>query len=390
MQRCVSAVLGAMLALCPMRAFGAQSTAGAGSTLAERADAAREQGHLKPAIELYREALAKDPTWQAGWWYYGSLLYDNNEFPLAAKAMRHLTSLNSGLGGAWALLGLSEYETGHYDVSLADLQKARALGTGANPDLANVVNYHLAVLLNEHGDPESANILLGELLRKGVRSADLQVALGLTLLRVPLLPAQIDPSKDALIHQAGTVAAYVDLRQYGQAATGFKELIADYPKTSFMHYNYGTMLAIEGKDSEAIQQFQEETKITPGSALPYTAWAFIESKATHYKTAEALAQKAVQRSEKSFIAYYVLGLSLLNTGQTKAAVPPLQRARELAPNIPEIRYSLSRAYAQLGEATQARHEQAEFLRLRAQQRKQPSERTPVRQQADSQRPFSPQ
>jgi predicted Zn-dependent protease len=332
--------------------------------LAQRAAAAREAGRIESSIELYRQALAQKVDWQEGWWYYGSQLYDNNQFSLASDALRHLTALNPQLGGAWALLGLSEYETGQLDASLQDLQKAKTIGTGSDPNLADVVDYHFAVLLNARGGPEAANLLLAALLRKGRASEDLQVALGLTLLRVPLLPSQVDPSKDALVHDAGEVAAAIDRKQFDEANDGFRNLVARYPKTSFVHYAWGTMLAAQGKDDAAEDQFREETKLTPNSGLAYTEWAFLEVRATHYDEAVSLARKALQLSPNAFIAHYVLGQALLATGKSSAAVAELKRASDLAPESPEIRYSLSRAYAKTGQDVLSRREQAEFLRLK--------------------------
>lgn len=376
-------IVGFIPRVCP----GAQtSEPQAFRNLAQRATAAREGGDIPSGIRLYREALAQNADWQAGWWYYGTLLYDNNQFSLASDALQHLTKLNPKLGGAWALLGLSEYQTGQVRASFDDLQRARSLGTGSNLDLANVVDYHVAVLLNVRGEPEAANLILSSLLAKGIRSEDLQVALGLTLLRVPLRPSQINPSKDALVHAAGSVAAAIDQRQYDKATAGFDSLMANFPKANFVHYAYGAMLANQGKDSAAEAQFQKETKITPNSALPYAEWAFLELKATYYDQATSLARKAEQLSPALFIAHYVLGLSLLSTGDAKAAIPELVLACKLAPESPEIRYSLSRAYAALGKTVLAKHEQAEFIRLKALQREQQSRLRPDRPGTVSQVP----
>lgn len=338
--------------------------------LAQRAASARDNGNLESAIDLYRRALTQKPDWQEGWWNYGSLLYDNNQFSAATTALHKLTALNPKLGGAWALLGLSEYETGRYDPALDDLQRARSLGTGSDPDLADVVDYHVALLLNAHGEPEAANLLLSSLLLKGRKSEDLQVALGLVLLRVPLLPSQVDPSKDALVHDAGTLAAVLVHKQYVDADEGFRGLLAKYPGTSFVHYAWGAMLASQGKDDAAEMQFREETELNPESALAYSEWAYLESKAGRYPEAVSLAQRAVKLAANSFMAQYVLGSSLLATGQAEESLAHLERARDLAPESPEIRYSLSRAYAKLGKNALAKQEQTEFIRLKNMQRPQ--------------------
>jgi len=332
--------------------------------LAQRADDARMKGEIASAIQLYRAALAQRPQWQEGWWNYGSILYEDNQFLAASTALHQLTILNPKLGGAWALLGLSEYETGRYDSALTDLRRARSLGTGAAPELTDVADYHLAVLLNLHGEFEASNLLLSSLLRRGRKSEDLQVAMGLAFLRVPLLPSHLDPSKDALIHDAGSLAGTLAEKKYEDADDGFRMLVEKYPGTNFVHYNWGAMLAGQGKEAAAEAQFQEETKLNPDSSLAYSEWAYLESKAGRFAEAISIAEKAVERSDSSFMAHYVLGNALLSAGKAKDAVPHLERARQLAPEIQEIRYSLSRAYAKLGENDPARREQGEFLRLK--------------------------
>jgi predicted Zn-dependent protease len=332
--------------------------------LAQRATAARDGDDIAGAVKLYREAVRLKPEWQEGWWYLGSLFYDSNRYPEAENALRHLTSLNAKLGAAWALLGLSEFETHDFPQSLVHLERARNLGVGDHQELADVADYHLAILLNLQGQCEGARSLLEDLLLRGKNSEDVQVALGLSILRVPLLPAQLDPSKDALVHSAGEVAASIARREYEEADVGFQHLIKQYPSTPFVHYAYGAMLASRGQEDAAEAQFREETKVTPESGLAYAEWAFIESRALRYDTALPLAQTATRLAPRFFMAHYVLGDILLARGDIAASVTELEAARRLAPESPEIRYSLARAYAKAGKSELAKREHAEFLKLR--------------------------
>lgn len=335
------------------------------SAIERQADSAREQGDIPAAIRLYHRALLQNPRWQQGWWYYGSLLYDSNEYSQAAVALRRLVGFNPTLGEAWALLGLSEFETRKFDPALKHLQRARDVGLGDSGPLANVADYHLALLLNTHGEFERARPLLSSLLLRGVNSEDLQIGMGMNLLRVPLLPSQLDPSKDALVHDAGNIAALMTRKQFDQADAGFRQLLAKYPSAHFAHYAYGGMLASHDREDLAKAQFREETALTPDSAFPYMEWAFLESKAANYRDSLPLAQKAVALAPNSFVAHYLFGEALLATGSIPASVTQLESARSLAPDSPEVRYTLSRAYTKAGERDKARREQMQFTTLRA-------------------------
>jgi tetratricopeptide (TPR) repeat protein len=329
--------------------------------LEKRAEAAREQGDTQASLELYERALARSPSWQEGWWYYGSLLYDGDRYSNAVTAFHKLVQLNDKLGNAWAMLGLSEFEMHNYDRALTDLQNADHLGT--EESLQNIAEYHLAMLLNHYGDSDGALLLLSSLYLKGVRSEDLQVALGLTLLRVPIFPSQLDPSRDALVHDAGSLAALMANKQVEKADISFRDMLTQYPKVQFLHYAYGGMLASQGHDAEAEAQFKAEIDLNPDSALAYLEWAFLCMKAKDYPEAVRLSRRATELSQESFLAHYILGNSLLSSDDPKAARPELETAEKLAPGAPDIRYSLSRTYARLGEPVLAKQEQTEFLTL---------------------------
>jgi predicted Zn-dependent protease len=333
--------------------------------IAQRAETAREKGDIPAAIRLYHHALLQKPGWQEGWWYYGSLLYDSNKYAQAISALRQLTALNAKLGGAWALLGLSEYESHDFEQAFEHLQRAKDLGFGETQSLADVADYHLAILFNVHGQCDRARSLFSSLLLRGVNSEDVQIGLGMSLLRVPLLPSQLDPSKDALIHDAGSTAALIAHKEYEKADQAFQVLLTKYPATHFAHYAYGAMLASRGQEDAAKAQFREEIAITPDSAMPYMEWAFLESKAGNYQEALPLARKAVQLSPNSFLAHYLVGNALLAAGDTHDSVANLETARHLAPESPEVRYSLARAYAKAGNPQLARREQGEFTKLQA-------------------------
>lgn len=328
----------------------------------QAASAAREQGNTADAVRLYTQALALDPTWQEGWWYLGSFQYDGNDYPDSRASFNRLVELNASLGDAWAMLGLSEYETHDFSKAFPDLRRASDLRV-TDPALEHAVDYHLALLLNSTGDAEGASVLLRSLYLEGVRSEQIQVALGLSLLHVPLLPQDLDSSRDALVHEAGELAAQLATHQLEKAAATVGDLLAHYPRAQFVHYSYGSMLASQGKDELAKQQFQAETELDPGNVPALLEWAFVAMKTKDYPESERLARRGLALNDKLFLAHYILGNSLLQAGDAQAALPELERARDLSPESPDVRYSLSRTHARLGEAALAREDQAAFLSL---------------------------
>ena len=333
--------------------------------LAKAASAEREANRLPEALVLYQKALKLNPRWDEGWWYVGTIHYEADHYPEALAAFRNLPGLNPKLGPPWAMLGLCEFETGDYKNALIHLERGRTLGLSGNEELVNVTRYHQALLLNLQGQFEAAAELLDSLVNRGLSSETLKVALGISLLRVALLPKQIDPSKDALIHAAGEVARLVALNNLDQADKAFRQLIEEFPNTPFIHYAYGSMLTRVSKYEEAEREFKEEIVTTPESALPYMQLAYIYLRMKRHTEALSLTRKAVELAPQSFVAHYLLGRTMLEQGDVARAIKSLEMARRLGPFSPEVRYNLALAYARAQRKEEAQRERAEFERLNA-------------------------
>ena len=85
------------------------------------------------------------------------------------------------------------------------------------PEIAKVADYHLALLLIRSGDFDRATTLLSSEFVHGQVPDQVKVALGLALLRVPLLPDEVDPSKDGVVATAGSIAVLLAENQQSEA-----------------------------------------------------------------------------------------------------------------------------------------------------------------------------
>lgn len=239
----------------------AAQTADGFQSIVQSANAARDAGNADEAIRDYGKALALKPDWVEGWWDLGVTQYQANHYADAVASLRELTVLAPSAGAGWSLLGLSEFEAADYADALASLEKAQKLGGINDPEIAHVSAYHLALLLIRAGDFDLATALLHSVFGKST-SPQVKTALGLALLRVPLLPHEVDPAQDALIQAAGEAATSAD------ELTALGALIQQYPRIPWLHYRYGLALAATGATSDALEQQKAEVEISPASALP--------------------------------------------------------------------------------------------------------------------------
>lgn len=306
---------------------------------ARAATSAREAGHAGEAVQDYSRALRINPTWEEGWWYLGTLLYDGDRYSEAIPAFQKLVELVPSAGPAWEFLGLCEFETKDYGASLEHLEKGRALGDADDPDTARVANYHLALLLIRTGEFDRASAQLTATAGQGEMPAQIKTALALAMLHVPLLPKEIDPSQDALIAAASEAAAAIARNNSAQSLAAFPSLLKDYPTTPYLHYAYAKALASAGRDEEARKQQREEAGISPKSALPWIAMSQLELHLHHQQEALHAAEEALQRAPDSSAAHKTLADTLQALGRNEKAATELTLAEKLAPekNQPEER-----------------------------------------------------
>lgn len=338
---------------------GQRESAKSFEALAARAQAAREAGRAEEAIQSYKAAVELRPEWDEGLWYLGTLLYDANRFDEAIPALRKLLDLHPNAGPAHAFLGLCEFETGDYRSSFIHLQAAREMGLADSPEIEKVAYYHLGLLLNLRGEFESSTELLARVFGPNQFAEQIRTAMGLALLRVPILPSQLDPSKDAVVHAAGEAAVLIAQNDTTGALRRLEQVVRDFPGTHYLHYQYGLALARARQYEKAVQELQEETRISPESSLPWIVLASLAAERGNAEQAASHARKAVQMAPRSAAAHETLARVLKLQKKETDAAAALQRARELSAQPPEIesvqadRYALARAAKAQAAASKA-------------------------------------
>jgi predicted Zn-dependent protease len=355
----------------PPAAQPGDSTPRSFDELSSRAAAAQTAGDTDQAIQNYQLALQLRPEWDDGRWNLAMLHYSASHYPEAISELKRWLERQPNFGTAWAVMGLCEFELRDYKNALVHLQRGEQLGFGGSPEAVGLARYRLAILENQNHQFESAMETLLPGTRSGTVAREVQIALGMALLRMPLLPEQIEPSKIALVQSAGEIAALLQNSKYDQAYPKFQTLLLEYPSVPFLHYAYGTALAALSQFDEAELQLRAELQISPESELAYVSLASVALKRYHPAEALSAAQRAVQLAPDSAESHYVLGRACLELGQDKyaqdqKAVSELEQASKLAPGSPEVHFNLAKAYAKAKLPEKAEQERAIFARLNAQ------------------------
>ncbi len=307
-----------------------------------------QTGKTDEAIRDYQRVLQLDPGWKEGLWNLGMLLYSANRFAEARSTFQEVAGFAPNLGIAWSLLGLCEFETGGLDDSLTHLEKAQALGVKDDEEIARVSSYHLGLLWIRSGDFERASALLLATFGGGNVSPQAKIALGLALLRVPLLPEQLDPSREALVLAAGEAAA-AGAEQPDRLAA----LLRDHSDVPYLHYAYGLALAVTGRQKEAQEQMLAETRISPLSPLPWIELSRLELGLGAPGESVKAAQEAVRIAPDNADAHQALAQALEAAGKAEQAAAERQFVAPATDGRPVAEQPMVQLYANTAAKTEA-------------------------------------
>jgi len=370
--RATPCIVHPMLAVVPLLAFflGANPNSPASPQsfpqITKQADEARVADRVGAAVELYSQAVRLRPSWSEGWWWLGSLLYEQDRFPEAQTAFRRFVAIAPKSGPALAFLGLCEYETHDYNRALRHFQAWARQGWPGTADLIDVATFHMALLLARDSKFVEALYLLATEAGKLRRSPALAEAMGLASLRMTSLPEEYPPPRREMVWLAGQAALYASLpaHEFDRADEYASRLLSHYGRESNTHYFRGTLFQFERKNAEAQKEFQEELQISPQHVPAMIELARIDIDGNQLGEAASLAKLAVEIEPNNAEAHHVLGRVLLTTEHFQESARELETAKQLAPGNATIRSHLAMVYRHLGRKKEAEAEAAAFMALK--------------------------
>ena len=331
-------------------------------TVASRASAARNAGRLEEAVALYKEGVAARPDWAEGLWFLGASLYELTRYSEAREAFTRLLRQQPDHAGAFGMRGICAFHLQDHENALRDLLRSRALGIAQTPSVGATVRYHLGILLTRFGDFEVGHAVLSEFAPEGNESPQVIEALGLNLLRKPILPAEIAAADRPVVELAGRAAFAMAARRSAAAQQALDELVTRHPEMANVHYARGVFLLAEAPD-RAIADFRRELAISPAHVSARLQLAFEFLRRGENEAARPLAEEAARLQPHYFTTHLALGQVLFESGELLAAVAEFELAVKLAPESAQAHFVLSRAYARAGRTADAERAREEFVRL---------------------------
>lgn len=329
---------------------------------AQAAKRAREENRDHDAIDSYRQALKLQPEWDEGLWYLGTLLYQKENYFEACTVLRNFLARNPENAYAWALLGLSEFETREYTRALDRLQQSMVLGLGDNRKMISTVTYVIAILLTRSEKFDASMGLLFTRVASGEDTAPLIEPLGLAALRLPFLPTEIPANRREMVRIAGAGALAVEAQHYEDADKLFNELEARYPGQPGVHFLIGAYL-LRARPDDGIVELNREIEISPSHVPARIRLAEEYIKRQDVNQGISFAREALKVEPTNGAAHMALGEALVAKGDSDAGIRELEIAQDSLPDEARVRWDLFRAYTAAQRPQDAAREKGEIERL---------------------------
>jgi len=341
--------------------------------LAADANKARDEERVDDALRLYRQALTLAPAWAEGWWQTGTLEYARDRFPACRDAFRRFTALQTQVSAGFAFLGLCEFQTREFQPAALHLEKAVALGLPPAEQLADVALFHLAMLQARLGNPERALQFCTMLVKRSVPLDKLIPVAGTAALRRPVFPHELPEADRDVALRLGTALMNLGTKPAEEVLAQFEETARLYPGVPNVHYTFATFLLVNLPD-RGVEELKKELDLNPAHVPALVSLAFEYQRRGKPADALPFAERAAKAAPSSFAARACLGRVLLelDDAQLPAAIRELEAAARLAPDSPQVHFSLATAYAKAGRKPDAARERAEFTRLKNLQSAQPN------------------
>jgi tetratricopeptide (TPR) repeat protein len=297
-------------ALLPVTASGQATTSGAEGEMTAGTEAMRE-GNLVQAIAQFKAATAKSPHFAEAFLDLGLAYEQQGNIPEALAALDRARTLKPTLRGANLFLGIAEYQLG--DARKAE--EALRHETKLNPKDAKALMWlGVAQLANDEPDQAAATL-------------DMAYAL--------------DPKDPDILYHRGRAHALVSKESYEQ-------MNALDPDGYRVHEVLGEADIEAERTADAITEYKAAIERAPRRPGLHESLADLEWASGDTAAADTLYQQELAIDPYSFLAWYKLG-SLRVIDAKGDSLAPLEKARSLDPNFPDLYYYLGRAQVEAGQ-----------------------------------------
>jgi len=350
---------------------------------AQAGEAAAREGRLDVAIQEFRKVTELQPNSAVYHAHLGDAYFKNGQYEEATAELKTALRLNPDMLDTHQSLGVILLIQGNAEEALPHLEKMRSpellglayLETGRLPAAVTALR---AALDRQPNDPNLLYYFGRATALASKRTLNQATKLNPDLARTinsaansqPRSPQDVVTLQVALAKNPNDVNALFAFSQAAAQASkqAFDQILQSNAGSARAHQVLAERYLEDGHLAEAEREYGESLKQRPNAPNVHLALGSVLAAERKWPLAVEQYRLETELRPASAEAFYMLGLTLLQQGQARAALEQLTQADRLKPDAPQILLELGRAAFAAHDAARAEASWIKLLSLDSQSR----------------------
>lgn len=339
----------------------AQGTSSRGDP-GQAAAALEQQGKNAEAETAWRAVVKAHPSDAEAYAHLGFLEARQEHYRQAVPLYRKAFALNPAMPGLRLNLALSLFKSGALKEAIDNFSVLIKSTPAGSPEaqrltsLIGIAHYGL-------GEFKAAVPYLKQAAAGDPRNLAFRLFLAHSCLASEQYQCVLDVYHEILLLNAESAEADMlageamdELHDHDGAIQQFRNAIKANPKEPTVHFGLGYLLWTQNQFEEAAREFQAELANVPDHAEALAFLADSNMQMNHPEGALPLLEKAVSIDPNVERAHLDLGILYADAGRRDEALRELKLAARLVPNDVNVHWRLARLYQAIGQKNEAKVE----------------------------------
>lgn len=340
--------------------FG-QATGG-GANQRDTAFALEQEGKYAEAAVLWRSVAREQPGDAEAYAHIGFLEARQEHYKQAVPFYRKALAINPSMPGLRLNLGLALFKGGELREAIQAFLPLLKSEPAASPEAQRVT---ALVGIAEYGVGDYARAIphLKTAASNDPQNPQFHLLLAHSCLSLRQFQCVLDEYHQLLQLNAESAEADIlagealdEIQQHAAAMEQFRAAVKADPKEPNVHFGLGYLLWTQNQFEEAAQEFQAELNNVPDHAQALAFLADSDMQLNRSGEAVPLIQKALKIDPNVPRAHLDLGILYADAGRRDEALRELKTAVRLSPSDPNPHWRLARLYQAMGNKAEANAE----------------------------------
>lgn len=349
----------AVMVLAVTASVGAAQVASNPANVRDSAFALEQQGRLDEAEAAWHRLLEIRPADAEAYAHLGFLEARQNHYEKALPLYRKALALKPELPGLRLNLGLALFKGGELKQAIATFTPMLKGEPPASPQAKRLT---VLIGLAHYGVGEYAAAVpyLKSAAKDDPANLQFRLLLAHSCLYTKQFQCVLDAYREILALNAESAEsdmlageALDEMRDHSGAIKQFRAAVKADPKEPNVHFGLGYLLWTQNQFDEAAREFQAELNNVPGNAEALAFLADADIQTNHSTEALPLVQKAIEIDPNIERAHLDLGILYAEGGRKDDAIREFKIAAELTPTDPGPHWRLGHLYQSMGDRAAA-------------------------------------